>query len=185
MNAHRAVFLVAAAALAASGCARAARKPTPAAAAASAAADAGALAASRSEPEVRDRLTERIPGVEDVRFGYDSDLLDDTGRAVLRKNAAWLKAHEEAAVIQIAGHCDPRGTVEYNLALGQRRAAAVRAYYVSLGVSPARLATISFGKEQPACTQATEECYRRDRRAETLNAVSAVASHGTGRTSHQ
>jgi peptidoglycan-associated lipoprotein len=184
MNAHKAAFLVLSAALAASACAPHARKTSPASAAASAAADGGASAASRTEPEVRDRLTERIPGVEVVRFAYDSDMLDEAARAVLRKNAAWLKQHEDA-VVQITGHCDPRGTVEYNLALGQRRASSVRAYYISLGVAPSRLATISFGKEQPACTQATEECYRRDRRAETLKAVPAVANTATERTSHE
>ena len=102
-------------------------------------------------------------------FDFDSDYLQPEARAVLQRNAEWLKEHDVR--IQVAGNCDQRGTVEYNLALGQRRASAVRTYYVHMGVSADRIATISYGKEQPVCTQATEDCWQRNRRADSLEAV--------------
>jgi len=67
----------------------------------------------------------------------------------------------------VAGHCDERGTIEYNLALGQRRAKEVRDYYLRLGVSGKSVATISYGKESPLCREANEECWAKNRRAET------------------
>jgi peptidoglycan-associated lipoprotein len=173
--------LLSCAALLAAACAKPALRrdalvPVPAQAAA-------ALDASRAtEPDVRDRVMQRIPGIEAVYFNYNSAGLDEGGRAALTRNAQWLKEHE-AVSVQVAGHCDPRGTVEYNLALGQRRAAAVRSYYVSLGVAPARLATISYGKEQLACSDDTEACYHQDRRADTLAAVAADLSRAPSRRS--
>ncbi|MBI3563599.1 MAG: OmpA family protein [Elusimicrobia bacterium] len=125
-----------------------------------------------AEPEVRDMNLRPIPGVKEIHFAYDSDGLDESARAVLRANAAVLKARP-AMKVQVGGHCDQRGTVAYNLALGQRRAAAVRSYYKSLGVAPERVATISWGKEHLLCSDATEACWERNRRAETQEAVDA------------
>jgi peptidoglycan-associated lipoprotein len=88
----------------------------------------------------------------------------------LKKNAAALKAVQKAATglkVRVEGHCDDRGTLEYNMALGQRRAKAVRDYYATLGVTKSALDTISFGEERPVCTEASEECWAQNRRGET------------------
>ena len=124
-----------------------------------------------AEPDVRDLSLREIPELKTVHFAYDSDRLDEAARAVLRANADWIKAHAEIK-IQVSGHCDQRGTVAYNLALGQRRAASVRDYYKALGVEPSRAATISYGQEHLLCSDSTEECWTRNRRSETLEAVS-------------
>jgi peptidoglycan-associated lipoprotein len=125
-----------------------------------------------AEPDVRDANVRSVAELKEVHFPYDSDRLDDGERAILRTNADWLKAHESMKV-QIAGNCDQRGTVAYNLALGQRRAEAVRQYYASLGVSKDRVATISYGKERLLCAEMVEDCWSRNRRAETLEVVEA------------
>jgi peptidoglycan-associated lipoprotein len=82
----------------------------------------------------------------------------------LRANADWLKKNSNARV-EIEGHCDDRGTSEYNLALGAKRAQAAREYLVTLGVAAARLSTISYGEEIPVCKEATESCWQQNRRA--------------------
>jgi peptidoglycan-associated lipoprotein len=99
-----------------------------------------------------------------VYFDFDkSDLTDET-RATLRRNADWLKANGEYAVV-IEGHCDERGTIEYNLALGQRRSQAVQDYLVNLGISADRMRNKSFGEEQPADPGHDEAAWSRNRRA--------------------
>jgi peptidoglycan-associated lipoprotein len=102
--------------------------------------------------------------LEDVHFEYDQAELSDQARATLERNAQWMKAHP-AAKVRVEGHCDDRGTVEYNLALGERRAQSTRDYLVSLGVAADRLATVSYGKERPLDTGTTESAYARNRRA--------------------
>lgn len=132
-----------------------------------------------AEPDVRDMVTREVPELRTAHFAYDSDRLDEEARGVLRANADYLKAHADLKV-QVAGNCDQRGTVAYNLALGQRRAAAVRDYYKGLGVEPGRVATISFGKEKLLCSEGTEACWAKNRRAATLELLSpAVAGHPT------
>ncbi|MDB5477575.1 MAG: omp16 [Alphaproteobacteria bacterium] len=101
-----------------------------------------------------------------VFFGYDSSELTGEGRAVLEKQAAWLNQYANVAVT-IEGHADERGTREYNLALGERRAQAVKNYLVSLGVPAGRLNTISYGKERPAVMGSDEESYAKNRRGVT------------------
>jgi peptidoglycan-associated lipoprotein len=101
--------------------------------------------------------------LDDVFFDLDKADLTDAGRASLQKDAAYLTAHA-SAVILIAGHCDERGTAEYNLALGERRAAASRDYLVSLGVQAARINVVSKGKEEPFCTDHAESCWALNRR---------------------
>src|SRR6185312_10958561 len=91
-----------------------------------------------------------------------SDIRPDA-QMTLQADAAFLKAHPELAV-QIVGHCDARGSAEYNLALGSRRAEAVKQYLVSQGVDAGRITTNSVGKEQPFCTETTEDCYQQNRR---------------------
>jgi peptidoglycan-associated lipoprotein len=99
-----------------------------------------------------------------VYFDFDkSDLTDET-RRVLRENAAWLKANGEYGIV-IEGHCDERGTIEYNLALGQRRAMAVQDYLVNLGVGADRMRNKSYGEEQPADPGHDEAAWSRNRRA--------------------
>ncbi|MFI5361683.1 MAG: OmpA family protein [Elusimicrobiota bacterium] len=127
--------------------------------------------ATSEEPDVRDMATREIPELRTVHFDYDSDLLDEDSRAILRSNAGYLRTHPETTV-QISGNCDQRGTVAYNLALGQRRASSVRSYYKSLGIAASHVATISFGKERLLCPQDTDACWARNRRAATLEVYS-------------
>ena len=101
--------------------------------------------------------------LKDVHFAYDSYALDGSARDVLAANAEWLKENRRART-EIEGHCDERGTVEYNLALGAKRGKAVKDYLVSLGVASDRLTTISYGEELSLCRDASEQCYARNRR---------------------
>jgi peptidoglycan-associated lipoprotein len=101
--------------------------------------------------------------LKDVHFAFDRSDLDPAARETLKANADWLRANPLARV-QIEGHCDERGTNEYNLALGARRAAASKDYVVSLGVSVDRLSTASYGEEIPVCKESTEECWAKNRR---------------------
>jgi peptidoglycan-associated lipoprotein len=102
--------------------------------------------------------------LKDVHFAFDSIDLDETARGILRDNGNWLKDHSGARV-EIEGHCDERGTVEYNLALGAKRARAAKDYLVTLGIAADRLTTISYGEELPLCREHTEECWAKNRRA--------------------
>jgi peptidoglycan-associated lipoprotein len=122
---------------------------------------------SDEEPSMRGKILQSAPEVETVYFAYDSSSLTDAARATLTKNAEWLKGHSDVKV-QVAGHCDQRGTEEYNLALGQRRAVQVRDYYKTLGIAANRIATISYGKEKPVCSRTGESCWSRNRRAATF-----------------
>jgi peptidoglycan-associated lipoprotein len=103
--------------------------------------------------------------LENVRFTYDSAELSDAARASLQKNAAWMQRWTSTRVT-VEGHADARGTSEYNLALGERRAASVRDYLASLGVDVARVNTVSLGEERPLCTEETEACYEQNRRGQ-------------------
>ena len=101
----------------------------------------------------------------DVYFEFDkSDLLPDA-RDTLSKNAEWLKLTYNTAVIEIEGHCDERGTEQYNLGLGERRARAALDYLASLGVPANRLKLISYGEERPQCTESDEDCWQKNRRS--------------------
>jgi len=100
----------------------------------------------------------------EVYFDFNKADIRDADRATLTKNAAALKRFDFLR-ITVEGHCDERGTVEYNLALGERRARAAYDYVVSLGVPADRLKTVSYGKEVPVCQQSTEECWQKNRRA--------------------
>ncbi len=101
---------------------------------------------------------------EDVHFDYDSSDLTAAAKTLLKDKVAWLTANASAGV-NIEGHCDERGTTEYNLALGERRATAVKAYLVDLGIAAARMNTISFGEEKPMDKGKTELAYAMNRRA--------------------
>ena len=96
-------------------------------------------------------------------FNYDESSLSDDTRAKLARNADLLKTTQ--LLVTIEGHADERGTNEYNLALGDRRANAVRDYLTSLGVDAGRLRTLSYGEERPVCTESDESCWSQNRRA--------------------
>jgi peptidoglycan-associated lipoprotein len=101
--------------------------------------------------------------LQTVYFDFDSSALSDQTRAQLRANADWLKANTGHSVV-LGGHCDERGTKEYNMALGERRASAVRDYLASLGVDTTGLRVISYGEEDPADTGHNEDAWAKNRR---------------------
>jgi peptidoglycan-associated lipoprotein len=102
---------------------------------------------------------------EHIYYDFDSAALSALAQATLKSKAAWLK--ENAGVmVTIEGHCDERGTNEYNLALGERRALSARAYLVDLGISASRLSTISYGEERPLDNRSNEEAWAKNRRGQ-------------------
>jgi peptidoglycan-associated lipoprotein len=107
---------------------------------------------------------EQNQGLKDAYFSYDDYALSSDARSVLAGNAAVLKEMRGLRVV-IEGHCDERGTVEYNLALGQRRADAARSYLADLGIDAGRLSTISYGKERPFAPGHDESAWSQNRRA--------------------
>jgi peptidoglycan-associated lipoprotein len=113
-----------------------------------------------------DELNAERP-LEDVFFSFDSSDISEAGRASLQKNATFLSRWPNTRIL-VEGHCDSRGTPEYNLALGEQRAAAVRDYLVSLGLSADRVTIVSKGEEQPFCTEEAESCYSQNRRGHFL-----------------
>jgi peptidoglycan-associated lipoprotein len=98
-----------------------------------------------------------------IYFSYDQFQLTDAARMTLQGQARWLSQNPSRTLI-IEGHCDERGTREYNLGLGERRAHAVRAYLVSQGIADSRLRTLSYGKERPVCDSSSEDCWSQNRR---------------------
>ncbi|MBW1840425.1 MAG: peptidoglycan-associated lipoprotein Pal [Deltaproteobacteria bacterium] len=102
--------------------------------------------------------------MEDIYFDYDRSDLTSAAQDVLREKAAWLRTHPDVAVY-IEGHCDERGTNEYNLALGDRRAEGAKSFLVDLGVASSRMTTISYGEERPVDTGTNEEAWAKNRRA--------------------
>jgi peptidoglycan-associated lipoprotein len=108
-----------------------------------------------------------------VFFDLDSSTLNETARQTVERQAAWLQQFP-AVTVTIEGHADQRGTTEYNLALGERRAAAVKDYLSSLGIDPARILIISYGKERLANPMDSEEAYAQNRRAVTVVNVTAT-----------
>jgi peptidoglycan-associated lipoprotein len=100
---------------------------------------------------------------EGIYFDFDKSEIKSEAKAVLEKKAAWLRANPSYKV-KIEGNCDERGTVDYNLALGDRRAKAAQKYLNALGISMDRMSTISYGKEKPICTEHNEKCWSKNRR---------------------
>ena len=109
----------------------------------------------------REAYTQGLLG--DVYFDFDRFELKADARERLAKNAEFMKAYPDF-VFRIEGHCDERGTAEYNLALGERRANTAKEYLVSLGIAASRLQTVSYGEERPQCTESGESCWWRNRR---------------------
>ncbi len=106
----------------------------------------------------------KIDGLKTINFGYDQSTLSADAKATLKNNAAWMKSRPNVRM-QIEGHCDSRGTIEYNVSLGERRANTVKSYLVSLGVSADRLSTISYGEEKPLAMGESDSDMARNRRA--------------------
>ena len=102
-----------------------------------------------------------------VFFGYDSSDLDSDALELLQDQVAWLKQNSNVSVT-IEGHCDERGTREYNLALGEKRAQAVKNYLIGLGISPDRVSTVSYGKDRPAVVGSNDGAWAQNRRSVTI-----------------
>ncbi|MFH1038694.1 MAG: OmpA family protein [PVC group bacterium] len=118
--------------------------------------------AAFGEPRPEDALV-----LQDIHFDFDKSEIRNSEKPLLDPINTWLLEHP-GALLMIEGHCDDRGTLEYNLALGERRALSIRTYLTGLGTNPERLHTISYGEEKPLCTEAVEECWLRNRRGHFL-----------------
>lgn len=135
--------------------------------------EAGAMTEGEMSAEEREQMGQRDvgyasePALEDVHFDFDKSDIRPDAREILAVNAEWIKNHPDAK-IQIEGHCDERGTEEYNLALGERRANAVKNYIISLGIEAERLYTISYGEELPLDPGHDEAAWAKNRRAHFL-----------------
>ncbi len=123
----------------------------------------GVDGSSMSSSGVSDHVA--VKGLQRINFDFDQFTLTNAARVVLKQNAAYLQENSGVKVV-IEGHCDDRGSDEYNLALGERRAAAAQQYLVSLGVSASRLSLISYGEEKPLVAQSDEQGWAQNRRAE-------------------
>ena len=124
-----------------------------------------APAPKQEGPSVQEILTRQV---QDIHFDYDKSDIRPVDQPILQADATALKtifSMDPNFIITVEGHCDERGSAEYNLALGDRRASATKDALVALGVPGDKLKTISYGKERPLCTDATEECYAGNRRA--------------------
>ena len=106
-------------------------------------------------------------GLQDVFFKYDQWILSDAGMEALNLDAQWLKEHP-GTVMKIEGHCDERGTADYNVVLGDKRAKAARSYLIESGVAPKQVVIVSYGKARPFCTDPAESCYQQNRRGHVL-----------------
>lgn len=102
--------------------------------------------------------------VQDAFFDYDKASIRDDARSALAKTADFLRSYPQVAVV-IEGHCDERGSTEYNVALGDRRSDSAKDFLVGQGIATERIQTLSYGKERPFCTQSSENCYQQNRRA--------------------
>ena len=106
-------------------------------------------------------------GLLDVFFGYDQWTLSDAGMEALNLDAQWLKDHPRA-LMKVEGHADERGTADYNVVLGEKRAKAARSYLIESGVGSKQVAIVSYGKARPFCTDPAESCYQQNRRGHVL-----------------
>jgi peptidoglycan-associated lipoprotein len=122
-----------------------------------------------NRPRPTGTLESRVASdLQDALFDYDKNEIRGDAQAVLTKDASALKqifADFPQASVIVEGHCDDRGSAEYNLGLGDRRSSAAKDFLVQLGIPTDKLKTVSYGKERPVCTEGTEDCYQRNRRA--------------------
>jgi peptidoglycan-associated lipoprotein len=126
----------------------------------------GMSARQRSETTKEEKAAIEA-GLQDVFFGYDQWTLSDTGMQSLNLDAQWLKDHP-GTVMKVEGHCDERGTADYNIVLGDKRAKAARSYLIESGVAPKQVTIVSYGKARPFCTDPAESCYQQNRRGHVL-----------------
>lgn len=124
---------------------------------------APAAAATRPSPKEYDS----IAALKDVHFAFDKSDIRSADATVLDANAQWMKNNPQFLIL-IEGHCDERGTSEYNLALGERRAKSTSNYLVSHGIAASRITLVSYGEEKPQCTAKAEDCWSKNRRAHFL-----------------
>jgi peptidoglycan-associated lipoprotein len=177
MNHYRAMVLclLAFTAVALAGCSSETAKPAPSTAAASPPQESkeklGSAPKSSTSDSSLDALkrgessaTPASSPLKDVYFDFDSYDVRADARDLLKANGGWLKTNP-AAHVEIEGHCDERGTTEYNMALGAKRAQSAKDYLVTLGISADRLSTISYGEELPVCKEHSEDCWQKNRRA--------------------
>ncbi|MFA4873984.1 MAG: peptidoglycan-associated lipoprotein Pal [bacterium] len=106
-------------------------------------------------------------GLQKIHFDFDKSNIKPEFEPVLKGNADWMNSHPKSKVT-IEGHCDERGSIEYNIGLGDRRANSAKSYMTKLGIGGDKLSTISYGKERPVCTEHTESCWWQNRRAEFI-----------------
>jgi peptidoglycan-associated lipoprotein len=129
-------------------------------------------ATEEAKPAVQELPTERAAaaetGLQPVYFDFDRSFIRDDAKPVMKANAEWLKANP-AVKVRIEGNCDERGTIEYNQALGQRRAASAKKYLTDLGISADRISLISYGKEKPICNESNETCWQKNRRDDLVS----------------
>lgn len=143
------------------------REETPAAAAT---AQPEQKAEAAKPEETSERAAPAPAGLRPVYFDFDRSFIEAGAGEIMKANAEWLKAHPQVKV-RIEGNCDERGTIEYNQALGQRRAASAKKYLTDMGISVQRILLISYGKEKLSCTDSTESCWQKNRR-DDFNVVS-------------
>jgi peptidoglycan-associated lipoprotein len=122
-----------------------------------------AEAAKPEDTGAKEMAAAESAGLQPVYFDYDKALIKTEALEILKANGEWLKAHPQVNV-RIEGNCDERGTIEYNQALGQRRAASAKKYLTDMGVSGQRITLISYGKEKSVCTENAESCWQKNRR---------------------
>ena len=130
------------------------------------------LAQQRRDAEMKQYQADKAAALKNIHFDFDKSDILEADRPTLQGSADVMKKYADVK-IQIAGNCDERGTNEYNLALGNRRAAAALDYLKGLGVDEGRISTISYGKEKPLCSDSNEACWSQNRRDE----FSATAEH--------
>jgi len=118
----------------------------------------------------KDRQYVKADELQTIYFDFDKATLRDEAKRALENNAKWLMENKREWIL-IEGHCDERGTEEYNIALGERRADGVKKYYEAMGINSSRLESISWGEEKPAVTGHDENTWLKNRRAETLKRV--------------
>jgi len=125
----------------------------------------GSFLAYGCAQQKKPKVAKETKGLQRIHYDFDKSNIKAEYEPVLKSNASWLQDHKDTKVT-IEGHCDERGSVEYNVALGDRRAHSAKGYMKNLGVAQDRMNTISYGKERPICTQHEESCWWQNRRAE-------------------
>lgn len=130
-------------------------------------AEPSAAASQQAEEMRKEQAATALAALQDIFFTFDSWKITEEGQQALSFDAQWLKDNQEKR-LTVEGHCDERGTQAYNLVLGEKRARAVRAYLVELGVAADRVTVASLGKERPFCQEHAESCYQQNRRVHVV-----------------